>query len=478
MTSSIKDKSLNGAFWSLTDNLLSQGFAFFIGIVLARLLTPEDYGTIGVTTIFIALANIFVDCGFGNALIRKKCRTQKDLSTALYFNLFVSIVVYIIIFLTAPLVASFFKMPILVQLLRVLGLSVIFQSLSIVQSSILTASLNIKTIAIVNICTQIPIGCLGIIIAYNGLGIWTLVVLQVGNALLRSIWLWTLSKWKPSLTFNKESFHDLFNFGWKLLGANLIGTFFNEIYSFVIGRYLGASDLGLYTKGKQLSEYPRSIINNIINRVILPVMVETQGDTEQIQNVYRRLISMLGFMVFPLFGLLVLVGYPLIIILWTEKWQSTVLLFQLFCIGMAFGPFSTLNFCLLQLLNRTDLTLKLEFIKKPICLFMLIAAIPFGLVGIVVSASLYNIVGTLINMYPTYKLLKYSYYNQIKDLINGFVLTGIIVLLLYYPMSLIDMVWLRLILSSIIFIVLYIGGCYLFNKKTVWDLYCLIIKKS
>lgn len=475
--SSIKNQSLKGSFWSLFDSLCTQGFSFFIGVILTRLLTPADYGTIGVTTIFIVLANVFVDCGFGNALIRKKDRSQEDLSTAFFYNFSVSIGVYIIIFLIAPFVASFFRMPVLVKLLRVLGLCVIFQSFSIVQTAILIANFRLKTIAIVNICTLIPMGCLGVFIAYKGMGVWTLVIQQVGNALLRSMWLWFLSKWKPSFVFSKESFHYLFNFGWKLLGANFIGSFFNEIYSFFIGRFLGSSELGLYTKAKQLSEYPRSIINSVINKVVLPVMVETQGDTDRIREVYGKLIRMLGLMIFPLFGLLFLVGYPLIIILWSEKWESTVQLFQLFCIGMAYGPFSTLNFCLLQLLNRTDLTLKLEFIKKPVCLAMLVAGIPFGLVGIVVSASLYCIVGTLINMYPTYKLLNYSYYTQLKDLMHGFILTFILVAILYYPMSLIGILWLRLIVSSISFIVLYIICSYLFNKKASIDTYCIILKK-
>lgn len=476
MSSSIKRKSLSGSVWSLVDNLCCQGFAFFIGIILARLLSPDDYGTIGVVAIFMAIANVFVDCGFGNALIRKKNRTQNDLSTAFYFNIAVGLAVYLVLFAISPLVAMFFKMSILVPLLRVLGLCVIFNALSIVQISVLTADLNIRSIAISNLLTQIPMGCLGVYFAYKGLGVWTLVVQQVGCALLRSIWLWVISKWRPSFIFSKVSFSYLFNFGWKLLCANLLGSFFNEIYSFVIGRHLGASDLGFYTKAKQLAEYPRTIINNVVTRVVLPIMVETQGDLNQVRNIYRRLIRLLGLIIFPVFGLLILIANPMIMILWTDKWNNSILLFQLFCVGLAFGPISTLNFCLLQLLNRTDLTLKLEFVKKPVCFAMLVISLFWGLKGIVFFASLYNIVGTLINMYPTISLLNYNLKNQIKDLSIGFFITFFTIGVLYYPLTNVSSQWFRIILSLITFTPLYCAVSYFSCRDTVKDMLNLIKK--
>lgn len=465
-----KKKSLKSTGWSLFDNLSSQGFAFIIGIILARLLSPTDYGTIGVLSIFLAIANVFVDCGFGNALIRKKDRSQDDLSTAFYFNLTIGAIVYFILFISAPLVASFFQTPILVILLRVLALCVVFNSLSIVQTSLLTANLNIKTIAIVNICTQIPIGLVGIYLAYKGLGVWTLVVQQVGGSCFRSLWLWVMSGWRPDLIFKRDSFSYLFNFGWKLVGANLLGTFFNEIYSFVIGRKLGVSDLGLYTKGKQLAEYPRSIINNVINRVVLPVMVETQGDIERVRYIYRILVRLLGFSVFPLFGLLILLGEPIIIVLWTDKWVESIIIFQIFCFGFSFGPISTINFCLLQLMNRTDMTLKLEFIKKPLCLLMLLCGIPFGLLGIVLAASLYNIVGTIINMYPTSKILHYNYIDQLFDFGRGLSAATIAFGILFFPMSYITNLWVRIIIVSLSYIFIYLGILWIFNRSYIKEL--------
>lgn len=459
MEETVKIKSIKGTAWSLIDNISSQGFSFVVGIVLARLLTPKDFGTIGVLAIFIAISNVFVECGFGNALIRKKDRSQEDLSTAFFFNLVVGCIVYLILFLIAPLVAYFFKLPILTSLLRVLAFCIVFNSLSIVQNAVLTANLKIKTQAIINFFTQIPMGCVGVYFAYKGYGVWTLVIQQVGASFLRFLWLWFVAKWHPSKVFSHESFHYLFNFGWKLLGANLLGTFFNEIYGFVIGRFLGASDLGYYSKSKQLSEHPRSLINNVINRVVLPMMVESQGDDIKVRDVYRRLTELICFLAFPFFGLLILIAEPIIIIIWTDKWKESIILFQFFCVGMALGPVSTLNFCLLQVLNRTDVMLKLEFLKKPICLLMLIVSIPFGLKGIVFISALYNIVATIINIYPTYSLINYPIKKQITDIFRYFFVVLIINITLYYPLSLVKHNLLWIVLGILTYPILYFYIC-------------------
>lgn len=463
MSSPIKEKTLRASIWSLIDNICSQGFAFLVGIVLARLLSPSDYGAVGVLAIFLALANVFVDCGFGNALIRKIDRSQEDLSTAFYFNICVGIVSYLVLFLLAPLIASFFSIPILTSLLRVLALCIVFYSLSIVQNSILIANLRIQTLAIINVCTQIPTGCVAIYFAYKGFGVWALVIQQVGASFFRFLWLWIIAKWKPSFCFSRQSFFYLYNFGWKLLGTNLLGTFFNEIYGFVIGRFLGASELGFYAKSKQLSEHPRTLINNVVNRVVLPIMVETQGDKFHVRHIYSRLVQAICFITFPVFGFLIVIAEPLIVELWTNKWSECILLFQLFCVGMAFGPLSSLNFCLLQLLNRTDIMLKLELIKKPICLILLLISIPFGLRGIVLFATIYNIVGCLINMMPTRKLISYSITRQAKDILDILLLLPFPMIISYLVEDFVVSKIVSIIISAITFFIIYILICQMFR---------------
>ena len=460
---SLKKKTLKGSVWSVIDNVCGQGLAFVIGIVLARLLTPSDYGVVGVTAIFIAIANVFVDCGFGNALIRKKNRTQEDLSTAFYVNLAVGVVVYLALFVSSPFIASFFSMPILESMIRILALCVVFNSFSIVQNSILTANLKIKTIAIVNIGTQIPMGAISIYFAYVGFGVWTLVIQQLGSSLLKTVLLWLISNWHPSLIFCKQSFKYLYDFGWKLVSSNLLGTFFNEMYGFVIGRFLGASDLGLYSKSKALSGYPNTIITNIINRVVLPVMVEMQGDTNKVRGTYIRMIELLSFVTFPLFGILIVIAHPLIITMWTDKWEESVFLFQLFCIGCSLAPISSLNVSLLQLLNRMDILLKLELLKKPICFALLLVSIPFGLKGIVIFAVIYNFIGLFINMYPTKNLLNYPYKSQICDIIKYLSVTIIAVVSSFIMLHIIDVHndWIEMIFGTIIVFGVYISLCVL-----------------
>lgn len=473
----VKSKSVKGVFWSFVDNFAGMILSFVIGIVLARLLTPTDYGTVGVISIFVALANVFADSGFGNAIIRKKDRTQDDMSTAFYFNVGVSLVTYIVLYLAAPFVADFFQQQILESILRISGLCVIFNALSIVQNSIFTAQLRIKTITALNIGTQIPMGLVGIYFAYKGFGVWTLVIQTVGASFLKTILLWIVSTWRPSFIFNKDSFHYLFNFGSKLLGANLIGTFFNEIYSFIIGRLLGSSDLGFFSKAKNLAETPRGVIQNVINRVILPIMVETQGNIEHTRSVYSRLIQTVSFLVFPTYFLCISIAKPLILLLWTDKWADTIPLFQIYCIGFAWGPISQLNFSLLALLNRTDMTLKLEFIKKPVLLLILIASIPFGLIGIVIGASLYNIIATFINMTPTKNLLKYGYRQQLADIVKYMAIATVSFIfsygITYFELGNI----ISCTVGSIIFIISYLILCHLLHMPAYMELFGIIKSK-
>lgn len=472
-----KQKSVKGTAWSFADNFLTIGCSFAIGVVLARLLSPSDYGTVGVLSIFLSMANVFVDCGFGTAIIRKKNRSQEDMSTAFFFNIGIGLAVYIVLFSISPLVADFFRIPILKVLLRVLALCVFFNSLSIVQVAQFTANLKIKTIATVNVCTQLPMGLVGIYFAYQGFGVWTLVIQQVGSSLLKTILLWMLSKWRPSLVFNKESFRYLYNFGWKLLSANLMGTFFNEIYSFFIGRFIGASQLGLYSKANHLAAQPRQILANVINRVVLPIMVETQGDTDRVRSVYSRLIQMVCFVVFPVYFLLFTIARPLILFLWTDKWEGTVVLFMICCAGFCWGPISNLNFSLLQLLNRTDLTLKLEFLKKPICLILLLCGVPFGLIGIVVSASVYNIVAAIVNMYPTKRLLNYGYMLQFKDILKYLEVAICALCIAYASSYLINNNLVSICMGSITYLLVYLLMSYLLKLQAFNEFKKIIFKK-
>lgn len=467
---SLKKLSIKGALWSLAENLSTQSLGFVIGIILARLLSPSDYGTVGVLVIFLSVANVFVDCGFATGLIRKADRTEDDLSTAFYFNIFVGVVAYLILFLISPIVASFFKMPILVVLLRVLALCIVFNSISLIQNTILTATLNIKIQAKINVTTQLLMGCLGIYFAYQGFGVWTLVIQQVGSSFLKCIALWIIGGWRPKSKWNEDSFRYLFNYGWKLLGANLIGTTFEQIHGFFIGRSLGAAELGLFTKAKELSSKPSHIITNVIGRVVLPILAEVRGNTDKIRDVYAKMIRLSSFVSFLLFGILFVIARPLIIIIWTEKWLDTANLFQLFCISAAFGGVSQLGLTLLQLLNRTDLTLKFEFIKKPVTLMLLLLALPFGLWMITLSAVVASLFCAIVNIYATKKLLKYGYITQLKDMLPHGLLSLIIGIIIYNTTHLVTSNWLCMIFSTIAYSLSYFFFTYIFRFPVLKDI--------
>lgn len=469
-------KTLFATIWSVVDNFSTQFLGFIIGIVLARLLSPSDYGTVGVLVIFIGIANVFVDCGFAIGLIRKKERTDEDLATAFYFNVIVGVITYLILFFISPWVAAFFKMPILVVLLRVLALCLIFNSLSIVQNAILTAALKTKVQARVNISTQFIMGCVGIYLAFKGYGVWTLVIQQVGSSILKCVFLWITVKWLPNKKWSKNSFMYLFGFGWKLLGANLIGTFFNQIHSFFIGRALGASELGLYTKANDLSSKPNDTLLNVVNRIALPILSSVNDNITQIKNAYSKMIRLGAFVSFPLFALLILIAKPLIIIMWTDKWLECVNLFQLLCISASFGIISQLGLTIMQLMNRTDLTLKFEFYKKPVTLILLILAMPFGLFYITLSAVVASIYCCLVNMYATKMLITYTYKEQFKDFSPYLLISMIACAIGYIPTLFFTSNYLLLVVSSLFFIGTYLLIAYLFRVQGMRELLSLIKK--
>lgn len=470
MPETLKKRSVKGTLWSFFDNGATQLIGFVIGIILARLLSPSDYGTVGVLSIFLAIANVFIDCGFGSGLIRKADRTEEDLSTAFYFNVLVGIIAYVILFFSAPLIAKFFRMPILVILLRVLALCLVFNALSIVQQSLLTANLNIKVQAKINVGTQLPMGLVGIYFAYQGFGVWTLVIQQVGSSVLKTILLWIVAKWRPKHIWSQHSFHYLFNYGWKLLGANLIGTIFGQIHSFFIGRTLGASDLGYYSKAQSLTNQPSTMINSVVDRVVLPILVDTHGNKTKIRNVYAKMMRALTFCSFPLFLMLIALAKPIIIILWTDKWLKTVILFQILAFAAPWGPIGSLNLCLLQLLNRTDLTLKLEFVKKPVTLILLLIALPFGLEMIAVSAMVASIYCIVVNMFATKKLLKYGYKKQFRDILPNMLLSIIVALIIYAVTTFISNNWVKCILGGMLYCIMYIGMAKLLKYPALNEL--------
>lgn len=285
-------KSVSATIWSVLDRIWAQIISFFIGIVLARLLTPDDYGLVGISMVFIAFSNVFIEAGFSNALIRKLDRTNIDYSTAFHFNTLMGVAMYAVLYFGAPWIADYFDDKQLIPLTRLVSITVVLNSLCIVQNAILTAEFRMREQAIINIVSQIPSGLLAVYLAYIGWGIYALAVNTILASFIRTVMFWIVTKWWPSWEFSMESMRYLWGFGSKLIGANFLGTVFNEIYTLLIGKYVNKTDLGFYSKGRSLSTQPETICNGVIQKVSLPLLANVQNDANLLREKYRELTKM------------------------------------------------------------------------------------------------------------------------------------------------------------------------------------------
>lgn len=451
-------KSISATIWSIFDRVWAQVVAFLIGIVLARLLTPEDYGLVGISMIFIAFANVFIDAGFSNALIRKLDRNQADYSTAFYFNAIMSIVMYVLLFFGAPFIADYFEDEKLILLTRIVSTTVVLNSLCIVQNAILTIELRMKEQAIINIAAQVPAGVLAMYLAYHGLGVYALAVQTVLAAAIRTTLFSLRAQWLPSLKFSRESMRYLWGFGSKLIGANFLGTFFNEIYSVLIGKYVGKTDLGYYSKGRSLSTQPDAICNGVVQKVALPLLAQYQDNPTVLKVKYRELTQMITCAMTLASGLLIVCAKPLILIIWGEQWTGTIPVFQLLIVANIVSFVSYLSLVLLQIINHTEYTLKLEFIKKPVFFVIIIISLRYGLYGLLASLIVNSLLASLVNISAPCKYIGYKYLEQFGDVskyVISWLLGSLVVFGVFHFLelnSVIDLI-LRAVLMTGIYIV-------------------------
>lgn len=408
---------LSAAIWSFLEKLSSQAVSFIIGIILARLLTPYDYGVVGLTAIFIAISNVFIEAGFANALIQNQHRTEKDLSTAFYFNVVVGLVCYIVLWVVTPSIANWFNEPLLIPLLKIIGLNVVLNSLCIVQTALLTAKLNIRLQTIINLSAQVPAGILAVIMAYKCMGVYALALQTVLSSLIKVVLLWIFAKWIPKEKFNKNSFISLWKFGSRLLGANLIGTAFNQIYSIIIGKFIGKKELGYFSKANGLCSNVDGVTTGIVQRVALPVLAKYQEDERQLTEKFREIMRLLVMLIAPMTSFLCFASDDIIVLLWTEKWLDCSLLFKILIVGIMFGPVGQMSLSLMQALGKTGMVLKLEFPKKFVYCICLSIGFYYGVVGLAIAQVFINIIGSLINVWATRKILPYSYVQQLKDIL-------------------------------------------------------------
>lgn len=476
MPDSLKQKAAKGVLWSTVERFSVQGVQFLIMIVMARLLTPHDYGLIGMLAIFIAVAQSLIDSGFSQALIRKQDRTEADNNTVFYFNIVVSTLLYLILYASAPFVADFYNTPQLCPVMRVVCLSIIFNSLAVVQRALLTIRIDFKTQAKAALTAAVTSGAVGITMAYHGLGVWSLVTQQLLNLGINTGLLWLLSKWRPRLMYSWRSFHELFAFGSKLLASGLLDTIYRNIYPIVIGKLFSASSLGHYTRAHQFSEFPSSNLTGIIQRVTYPVLCEIQNDDARLASIYRRFLKLSAFIIFPLMVGLSSVAKPFVNIVLGPQWSFCGQLLQILCFGMMWYPIHSVNLNLLQVKGRSDLFLKLEIIKKILGVSVLCITAPFGLVVMCYGSIFNSLVALVINTYYTGKLINVGFIRQMRDLLPTIALCLVMFALILTVNSFITGDVIKLCAGIVIGVIFYTFTSRLFKFSELTELTSLFIK--
>ena len=477
-TEDLRGKAKRGFIWNTVERIVSNGIQFILTVILARLLSPNDYGIIAMPAIFLAIAQVLIDSGFANALIRKPDLNEKDLSTAFYFNAIVGVVAYLLLFATSPLIASFFNTPILSKLLKFSAFVVFLNSLGIVQQALLTKRMDFKSQAGISAISTFTSGAIGVWMAYSGYGVWALVFQQVSAALFRVALLWIYGKWYPIWVWSQESFHYLWNFGSKVVIIGILDSIYNNVYAFIIGKMYNAKDLGNYTRAQQFAELPANNLSGIVQRVTFPLLSEIQNDDVRLSSIFLRLFEVTSLIIFPLMFFLTAIANPFIIALLGKEWQGCVLMFQILCITRMWVPLNSINLNLLQVKGRTDLLLKVEIAKKIMIALIICLTITHGVTTLLLGFATCGVFAFAINTHYTKKIIGMGYYQQLKVLFPAIIVSIAILVVILAMNQLIDNIYAQLVVDLLLCVLIYFGYMYLFKKNILKEALSLVRKKT
>ena len=463
MAEPVRKQLTHGVLWNFIEKVLMEGAQFVIGIILARLLLPSDFGLIGMLAIFVAISNVFIDGGFAKALIQKKGCTDFDYSTAFVSNIIVSLVIYGVLFVSAPWIASFYHEPIITSLTRVLALNFVLGSLNIVQRARLMSNVDFKSLAKIRVSSVFVGGIVGVVMAYTGFGVWALVGQTISATLLQVFLFPFFSKWKPSLRFSKDSFRSLFGFGSKLMITGIFSAIINSISTICIGRAYRSSQLGFYTRASQFSQLISSTVFDVLGSVSFPVLSHLRDDKGHMVSVYRKVLYLTAMIIFPIMIMCTLLAKPIILLLLTEKWLPSVVLMQWLFLARMFTPLSSVNINILNAVGRSDLFMKLEFAKASYTIFALVITIPIGVEAICIGSFVTSFISFFVNAYLPGRMLGYGAWQQIKDWKYLLFSLLIMTILVYIFICLVENIWLQLFVGGAIGIIAYIACCFFFG---------------
>lgn len=466
---SLKQQTKKGLYWQFLNQFSNYGIQFIIGIFMARLLSPEDYGITALPGVFMAVAGIFAGAGFGTAMVRKSELTEEDLATSFYYSTAVGVVCYILLFFASPWIADFYNAPVLTPLIRITALGFIYGPIGAPQSIILTRRLDFKTPTKIGVACKIITGIVGITLALYGFGVWALAISGMVGGIIGLLLNWYVVRWYPKTGWSRESFKYLWGFGNKFMGSQLLDTLYNNITPVFIGKYYSPTDLGVYNRAENYAALPSKQFNNIIGSVTFPVLSKMQDDDVALANNYRRMLKVTAFVVFPMMMLLAGIARPLILIMVTAKWEACIILLQIICFSMMWWPIHSINLGLLLVKGRSDLFLRLEIIKKVYGIIILAATLPYGLIVFCSGRIASSIISLLVNTYYTGRLIHCNFIQQMKDLMPTLLLS-----LLTFAVSLsmtfiISSLWLQLIVGSICGVIIYLGLAILLKREELQD---------
>lgn len=460
MSSSLKSRAVTGLLWSGLDGVSQQALILAIGIILARLLDPADFGLIAMLSFFMAIARNVLNSGFGQALIQKKDATDVDACSVFYFSIVAGAIAAGLLALTAPWIAAFFHQPLLTDLTRVMALNIIINSFSLVPTTLLSRNIDFKTQTKISLMATLISGIVGVTLAFLGFGVWSLVIQQIAANLLRTVLVWCFSAWRPSLLFSFRALRTLFAFGSRLLASGLLNTTFDHLYSLVIGRLFSAGQLGIYSRARTMQQIPTTTFSEMVTRVIFPVFSTVQDDPAKLKRGLRKVVTAVVFIHFPVMIGLAAAARPLVLVLLTEKWLPCVPCLQLLCLAGLLYPLHVVNLDILKAKGRSDLFFRLEVAKKVLIVIAIAVTYRWGVMGLIWGQIVTSVLAYYLNTYYTGKLIEYSIKEQALDalpyLAAAGVMGGAVYSLQYIPLP---AVWILLFCQIVVGVMLYPALC-------------------
>lgn len=474
---SLKQQTKIGLYWKFAEQFSNYGIHFIIGIVMARLLSPSDYGITALPAVFIAVAGVFANAGFSTAMVRKPELTEYDLSTAFYYSTLVGIICYLLLFFASPWIADFYNTPVLEPLMRVTALSFIYGPLGTPQNIILQRRLDFKTPAKISVVCRIISGVIGIVMAFYGYGVWALTIAHLFAGIVGLCINVYVVRWFPKTGWSKESFKYLWGFGNKLMGSQLLDTLYNNITPLFIGKYYSPTDLGVYNRARGYATLPSQNINGVIFNVTFPVLSKMNKDDDVLAHSYRRILKVTAFVVFPVMMLLAGLAQPLIIVVISAKWEDCIILLQIICFSLMWYPIHGINLNLLLVKGRSDYFLKLEIIKKIYGVVILLLTLPLGLVFFCIGGVFSSVISLIVNTYYTKKIIKLGFFRQMQDLLPSLLLSFLVFFISLGTTFVIPNMILQILIGGLLGVGVYIGMALFFKMEELKDIKYLLKRK-